>query len=54
MSYDNKRQFSLIEENDYECFIEDASITQFPSGTEALNLKFRIREDVEEQKFKDI
>lgn len=50
-SYTKKSEYGLIDEGAYECVLETATIGQTPNGTDKIDLKFRIRADIE-QKFK--
>ena len=47
--YEYKNETTLIPENDYEVVIEDIGVKIIPSGTEKLQIKYRIRDDVEGQ-----
>ena len=50
-SYVKTSEYGLIDEGAYECILESAIIGTTPNGTEKIDLKIRIRNDID-QKFK--
>lgn len=42
-------EYDLLKENDYEVVIEEMKVVTLPSGIELLKIKYRVRDDVEQE-----
>jgi hypothetical protein len=48
-TYDKNSAYGLIKAGEYEVMIQEATIKTTPSGKEKISLKYKIREDVEQE-----
>lgn len=47
-SFNDADDFALLPEGDYEVKLEEATIREFSTGSRGLNIKYRVRADVEQ------
>lgn len=49
-TYNEEKEFKLLNEGDYECILESMEETTIPTtGTQKLSLKWKVRDDVEQE-----
>jgi hypothetical protein len=48
-TYDKNSAYGLIKSGEYEVMIQEASVKTTPNGKEKISLKYKIREDVEQE-----